>query len=98
MLVRSRTTDTPVVGPTPNVAVCISSEPRATYGDKGKAAGFHPLAGGFAANPQMTTRRFPPPIFPSSPTGVVTARLGLNRADHLRERPIYRRPQDHLRS
>ena len=61
MLVRSRTTDTPVVGPTPNVAVCISSEPRATYGDKGKAAGFHPLAGGFAANPQMTTRRFPPP-------------------------------------
>jgi hypothetical protein len=41
--------------------VCISSEPRATYGDKGKAAGFDPLAGGFAANPQMTTRRFPPP-------------------------------------
>jgi hypothetical protein len=33
----------------------------ATYGGQGKAAGFDPLAGGFAANPQMTTRRFPPP-------------------------------------
>src|SRR5262249_40855162 len=36
--------------------------------------------------------------FLSSPAGVVNARLGLNAAEHLRGRPICRRPSDHLRS
>ena len=48
-------------GPTPNVAVCTHGRAvRGTYGGQGKAAGFL-VADGFAANPQMTTRRFPPP-------------------------------------
>jgi hypothetical protein len=46
------------VGPTPNVAVCAPHRVYGTYGGQGKAAGF---LDGFAANPQITTRRFPPP-------------------------------------
>jgi hypothetical protein len=51
----------PGVGPTPNVAVSAPGRvQRGTYGGQGKAAGFL-VADGFAANPQMTTRRLPPP-------------------------------------
>jgi hypothetical protein len=62
MLVRSRTMEyRSGAGPTPNVAVSAPGRvQRGTYGRQGKAAGC-PNADGFAANPQMTTRRFPPP-------------------------------------
>ena len=36
-------------------------------------------------------------IISSPPMAMATAPLGSNTADHLRERPIYRHPRDHLR-
>jgi hypothetical protein len=61
MLVRSRTMECrSVVGPTPNVAVRDPAYARAARMGTRQSRRFS-VADGFAANPQMTTRRFPPP-------------------------------------